>query len=88
MVQVAPSLWSAYRTARPSGVSAGTWALILGELVCFLVYGLAQPDPRLIALGVTGVTASTLMLARILWTGMARGPSGLATHVSGRAREP
>lgn len=68
VVQVAPSLWAAYRTARPSGISAGTWALILGELACFLVYGLYQPDPRLIVLGATGVAASTLMLARILWT--------------------
>jgi uncharacterized protein with PQ loop repeat len=66
-VQVAPSLWTAYRTARPSGISAGTWALIFGELACFLAYGLYQPDPRLIVLGSTGVAASTLMLARLLW---------------------
>jgi hypothetical protein len=66
-VQVAPSLWTAYRTARPSGVSAGTWALILGELACFLAYGLHQPDPRLIVLGSSGVAASTLMLARVAW---------------------
>jgi hypothetical protein len=65
-VQVAPSLWTAYRTARPTGISAGTWLLILGELACFLVYGLYQPDPRLVALGSTGVAASVLMLARIL----------------------
>ena len=39
VVQVAPSLGTAYRTARPSGISAGTWTLILGELLCFLVYG-------------------------------------------------
>jgi hypothetical protein len=68
VVQVAPSLWTAYRTARPSGISAGTWTLILGELLCFLVYGRHESDPRLIALGTTGVTASTLMLARIFWT--------------------
>lgn len=73
-VQVAPSLWTAYRTELPTGISAGTWALILGELACFLVYGLSQPDPRLTALGVTGVTASTLMLARILWAGSGRFP--------------
>src|SRR5215831_9399825 len=68
VVQVAPSLWTAYRTARPSGISAGTWTLILGELLCFLVYGWHESDPRLIALGATGVTASALMLARISWT--------------------
>jgi uncharacterized protein with PQ loop repeat len=67
-VQVAPSIWTAYRTARPTGISAGTWLLILGELTCWLTFGLHKSDPRLIALGVTGVTASALMLARIRQT--------------------
>jgi uncharacterized protein with PQ loop repeat len=66
-VQVAPSIWTAYRTARPTGVSAGTWLLILGELTCWLTFGLHKSDPRLITLGITGVTASALMLARIHW---------------------
>jgi uncharacterized protein with PQ loop repeat len=64
-VQVTPCLWTAYRTARPTGISAGTWLLILGELACWLAFGLHESDPRLIALGLTGVTASTLMLARV-----------------------
>lgn len=67
-VQVAPSLWTAYRTAHPAGISTGTWVLILGELACFLVFGLHESDPRLIALGITGVVASFLMLGRIQWT--------------------
>jgi uncharacterized protein with PQ loop repeat len=65
VVQVAPSIWTAYRTEHPTGVSAGTWLLILGELSCWLTFGLHESDPRLIALGLTGVTASALMLARI-----------------------
>jgi uncharacterized protein with PQ loop repeat len=69
-VQVVPSLLAAYRTARPSGISTGTWALILGELACFLAYGLHESDPRLTILGATGVAASTLMLARIPWTSL------------------
>jgi uncharacterized protein with PQ loop repeat len=64
-VQVAPSILTAYRTASPTGISAGTWLLIFGELSCWLIFGLHESDPRLIALGLTGVTASTLMLARI-----------------------
>lgn len=64
-VQVAPSLWAAYRTARPTGISSGTWLLILGELSCWLIFGLYKSDPRLITLGATGVIASTLILARI-----------------------
>jgi uncharacterized protein with PQ loop repeat len=65
VVQVVPSLWTAYRTDRPTGVAYGTWLLILGELSCWLMFGLHRSDPRLIVLGITGVTASVLMLARI-----------------------
>ena len=64
VVQVAPSIWAAYRTERPTGISAGTWLLIGGELCCWLTFGLYKSDPRLITLGLTGVTASALMLAR------------------------
>ena len=78
VVQVAPSLRAAYAAARPSGISGGTWVLILGELACFLVYGLHVADPRLITLGSTGVVASTLMLARVGWTAH-RGDSPGAT---------
>jgi hypothetical protein len=65
MLQVTPSIWTAYRAARPTGISAGTWLLILGELTCWLVYGLHESDPRLITLGASGVVASGLMLARL-----------------------
>jgi uncharacterized protein with PQ loop repeat len=64
-VQVAPSIWTAYRTERPTGISPGTWLLILGELSCWLAFGLYKSDPRLITLGLTGVTACALMLARV-----------------------
>ena len=64
-VQVAPSIWTAYRTERPTGISAGTWLLILGELSCWLTFGLYKSDPRLITLGLTGMTASAFMLTRI-----------------------
>jgi uncharacterized protein with PQ loop repeat len=65
LVQVIPSVWTAYRTARPSGISRGTWLLILGELSCWTVFGVHKSDPRLMILGLTGVAASLLMLARI-----------------------
>ena len=65
VVQVTPSVWTAYRTARPTGISPGTWLLILGELSCWMVFGVHRSDPRLMILGLTGVAASLLMLARI-----------------------
>ncbi len=64
VLQVAPSIWAAYRTAHPTGISRGTWLLILGELSCWALYGFRPSDPRLMTLGVTGVAASLLMLAR------------------------
>ena len=66
VVQVVPSIWTAFRTKSPTGISRGTWGLVLGELTCWMLYGLYRSDPRLIVLGVTGVTAATLMLARTL----------------------
>jgi hypothetical protein len=65
VLQVTPSIWTAYRTDHPTGVAQGTWMLILGELSCWTVFGLHRFDPRLLTLGLTGVTASTLMLHRI-----------------------
>ena len=76
VVQVAPSIWTAYRTEHPTGISAGTWLLILGELTCWLTFGVYKSDPRLITLGLTGVTASALMLARIHRASKPAGPKG------------
>jgi len=79
LLQVTPSIWTAYRTARPTGVSSGTWLLILGELSCWLTFGLHKSDPRLITLGATGVTASLLMLTRIYRTTKNQYPAASAT---------
>jgi uncharacterized protein with PQ loop repeat len=65
VVQVTPPIWTAYRTVHPTGLSRGTWLLILGELASWAGYGVQKSDPRLITLGFTGVGASVLMLARI-----------------------
>jgi hypothetical protein len=65
LLQMIPSLATAYRTARPRGISAGTWLLVLGELFCWTIFGLHRLGPRLTTLGLTGVTASILMLARV-----------------------
>ena len=65
ILQAAPSVWKAYRSERVSGISAGTWLLILGELLCWGIYGTYELDPRLMVLGWTGVAASLLILTRI-----------------------
>jgi hypothetical protein len=87
IVQVTPSLWTAYRTDRPTGISQGTWALVFGELSCWFVFGLWKTDARLITLGVTGVVASLLMLARARRAGVAskypERPGGDTRRVAG-----
>ena len=80
ILQVTPSLWTAYRSAHLSGVAAGTWLLILGELSCWTIFSLHQSDPRLLTLGVTGVTAGALMLARIRHTRRAEPLRGADAH--------
>lgn len=67
LLQVTPSVWTVYRSRDTSGVSRGTWLLILGELLCWGIFGIHEADPRLIVLGATGVTASLLVLARVSW---------------------
>ena len=66
LVQVSPSIWTAYRTPHPTGISRGTWLLVLGELACWFCYGLYRSDVRLLVLGTSGIIASVLMLARTL----------------------
>jgi uncharacterized protein with PQ loop repeat len=64
VLQVSPSVWTAYRAPSPSGISRETWLLSLGELLAWAFYGFHKSDPRLIVLGCTGVTASALILIR------------------------
>ncbi|TVY99012.1 hypothetical protein EAS64_42425 [Trebonia kvetii] len=50
---------------RVSGISAGTWLLILGELLCWGIYGTYEQDPRLMVLGWAGVAISLFILTRV-----------------------
>ena len=74
LLQVTPSVWTAFRAEGTTGIAAGTWLLIFGELLCWGVFGVHESDPRLIVLGATGVTASLLVLARVA---KPRGPRAL-----------
>lgn len=58
--QVTPSVWTAYRTHRPTGIARGTRLLILAELFCWGIYGVHESDLQLTVLGWTGVAASVL----------------------------
>lgn len=67
-VQLTPSIWSAYRTADPSGVSAGTWWIGLAEALLWGYFGLFNNDAGIITFGVVAALASALMLARYWFT--------------------
>jgi uncharacterized protein with PQ loop repeat len=63
-VQLAPSVWTAYRTHAPSGISPGTWWLGGIEAVLWGIYGSAYGDVPIMIFAGVGVVASSLMLAR------------------------
>jgi uncharacterized protein with PQ loop repeat len=63
-LQVGPSVWTAYRTFAPTGVAPETWLLMLIQVVLWGVYGIAHRDVAIMIYGITGITASVLMLAR------------------------
>ncbi len=79
LLQVTPSVWTAYRADHTTGIARGTWLLIFGELLCWGVFGIYESDPRLIVLGATGVAASLLVLARVA---RPRAPRALAAELT------
>lgn len=67
-VQLAPAVWCAFRTCRPSGIAAVTWALVLVEAVLWGCYGLSHGDPALTWFGVLGTAGAAAILLRKLST--------------------
>jgi uncharacterized protein with PQ loop repeat len=63
--QLAPAIWAAYRTADPTGISAGTWALIGIEAGLWMVYGGLLGDTPVVIFGAVGVVAAALILGRV-----------------------
>lgn len=63
-VQLSPSVWSAYRSADPSGVSPGTWWIGLAEAVLWGYYGIFHRDSGIITFGIIATVAAVLMLGR------------------------
>jgi uncharacterized protein with PQ loop repeat len=62
LIQVVPAVVAAYRTRHPTGISRGTWRLILAEVACWAVFGAANRDGPLVVLGTTGMLSALLML--------------------------
>jgi hypothetical protein len=67
-VQVAPSVWSAYRAYTPTGIAAATWVLVGFEALLWGLYGWAHDDPATRMFAVVGSLAAAAILARKLAT--------------------
>lgn len=67
-VMMAPSIWTAYRTADPVGISAGTWWIGVLEAVLWAFYGWHNADAGVLTFAGMAVTGSGLMLARFYST--------------------
>ena len=65
IVQVAPSIWSAYRSSDLFGASIVTWRLTLAEGVLWFSYGWTKGDAAVVAFGTFGAIAGVLMIQRI-----------------------
>lgn len=78
-VQVAPSVWSAYRTWAPSGISPATWAISIVEIALWGTYGVAESDPAVMTFAFTGVLAGGAILARLYTTRHRVGARALIT---------
>lgn len=68
-IQLSPAVLEVYRSTDVSGVSAATWGLAWVEAALWGIYGLPRADLGLVALAVTGLVASTLVLARLFVKG-------------------
>lgn len=65
---LAPSVWTAYRTASPSGIAPLTWWIGAVEALLWGSFGWYHSDRGILTFMVVGVTASTLMLVRFYST--------------------
>ena len=75
LIQLAPAVVEAWRTWKPSGIAAETWALRLIEAALWGAYGYASGDPPLIFLGILGMAESTAILVRVAVTRNRPGPT-------------
>ena len=63
-VQVAPAVWTVWRTSSPSGVVASTWAMIGLEGLLWGVYGMHHEDPAVLIFAATATLAAAATLGR------------------------
>jgi hypothetical protein len=85
-VQVAPAVWTVWRTSSPSGVVSSTWAMIGAEGVLWGAYGLHHEDPAVLTFAATATLASAATLTRKLHV-VRRSRAGGVAIGQGRRRD-
>ena len=65
IVQVSPSVWTAYRQDSLLGASQTTWVLTFCEGILWLAYGAVKGDLAVVAFGTIAAIAGALMVGRI-----------------------
>jgi uncharacterized protein with PQ loop repeat len=63
-VMLTPSVWTAFRTADPSGISPGTWRIGVVEAFLWGYYGWFWADAGILTFSLVGFVGSLLILAR------------------------
>lgn len=64
-IQLAPAVVAVYRVVDVAGVSLATWLIAFAEAALWGVYGFSRLDLGLLALSITGLFMSSLVLARL-----------------------
>jgi uncharacterized protein with PQ loop repeat len=80
-IQVAPSLWTAWRTYAPTGIAPGTWVLFLVQVILWGYYGIEEHDWAIKGFALTGIVSSSLMLLRWAMTRSRRPQPAIAAAV-------
>lgn len=63
-VQLAPAIWTVWRTPMPTGVSSATWVMLAVEGFLWGAYALHHGDPALACFAAISVLAAAATLAR------------------------
>ena len=79
IIQVTPSLWTAYREPNPIGSSITTWYLGITDGALWATYGTLEHDAPVALYGGIAFTSGVLMVARLKYT---------ARHVQTASKSP
>jgi len=63
-IQMAPCVWSAFRSRRPTGIAPMTWTFYAAEATLWCVYAVVHGDRPILCYGLIGATSAVAILVR------------------------